>query len=368
MSNATKTPDFSVIFANFPDALLMVDAQGAVTYSNRASERLWRSAPSELRARPANSLFRSADPQRTFVEYLGGALRGESCRFEQAEEFLLAHVSEEVPVEVTLQQLPEEGPHAGALVWIRDITARRRREIAQADVHRARLETARATAIADTVNGLAHESRNALQRSQACLDMLAHRVRELPKESDLVSRLQQAQDRLQQLHEQLQKYAGPVRLNCKRMAVPEVIQAAWENLSHLRTDRQASLEQGPELAGVTCELDAQAIEQVLRNLFENSLEGCPDPVLIRVSAEARQTEGKPMLLLKVLDNGPGFSPDHKHKLFHPFFTTKTRGSGLGLAIVKRLIEAHRGEVEIDWSAPQGAKIMISLPQSAGVLR
>ena len=74
------------------------------------------------------------------------------------------------------------------------------------------LQSERLAAIGEMVTGLAHESRNALQRCQACLEMLALAVRDRPEALDLIDRLQKAQDHLHHLYEDVRGYAAPIKL------------------------------------------------------------------------------------------------------------------------------------------------------------
>lgn len=61
------------------------------------------------------------------------------------------------------------------------------------------------------MTGLAHESGNALARSQACLEMLAFEVEDRPKTLNLINRIQAAQDHLRQLYDEVRNYAAPLR-------------------------------------------------------------------------------------------------------------------------------------------------------------
>jgi signal transduction histidine kinase len=62
-----------------------------------------------------------------------------------------------------------------------------------------------------------------------------------------------------------------------------------------------------------------------------------------------------------VDSGPGIAPEILEKIFTPFFTTKSRGSGLGLPTAKRLIEAHRGTIDVRCPPGGGTAVIVQLP-------
>ena len=53
------------------------------------------------------------------------------------------------------------------------------------------------------------------------------------------------------------------------------------------------------------------------------------------------------ILVEIIDNGIGISPEMTNKIFEPYFTTKNKGTGLGLSIVKKIIEDHNGKIRIE---------------------
>jgi two-component system, NtrC family, sensor kinase len=67
--------------------------------------------------------------------------------------------------------------------------------------------------------------------------------------------------------------------------------------------------------------------------------------------------------IRILDNGPGITPEIKHKLFDPFFTTKPvgKGTGLGLSICYQIVEKHGGKIEVDSAVGKGTELAIALP-------
>ena len=76
-------------------------------------------------------------------------------------------------------------------------------------------------------------------------------------------------------------------------------------------------------------------------------------------------KGLRVLQIEVQDNGAGFTPEAAKRAFEPFFTTRIVGVGLGLTVVRKIIEAHRGKVEILVpKSGQGGVVRISLPLDA----
>ena len=67
--------------------------------------------------------------------------------------------------------------------------------------------------------------------------------------------------------------------------------------------------------------------------------------------------------LDVIDQGPGFPPEHIEKLFSPFFTLRPGGTGLGLTIAKKIVEDAGGTILLSNNAERGARVTVFLPVS-----
>jgi PAS domain S-box-containing protein len=224
------------------------------------------------------------------------------------------------------------------------------------------LQAERLAAIGQVVTGLAHESRNALQRSQACLEMLALRVADRPDALDLIARIQKAQDHLHCLYEDVRDYAAPVRLDRRKSDLGATWREAWDHLEPARRGRDARLVEAVSGVDLSCPIDPFRMVQVFQNLFENALAAVSGPVRISIRAREAELAGRPALRVEVRDNGPGFSPEQRRQAFDAFYTTKTKGTGLGLAIVRRIVESHGGQVVVGDDEPPGAEFLITLPR------
>jgi PAS domain S-box-containing protein len=224
------------------------------------------------------------------------------------------------------------------------------------------LQAERLATIGQMVAGLAHESRNALQLIQASLEILALEVEDRPAALELVADIQGAEDRLHRLFEDIRGYAAPLTLERETYDLAKVWRGAWEHLTHLRQGRQAELHEDVRGLDLSCAVDLFSLERVFRNIFENSLAACRDPVHIDVRCAEVLHEGQPALRVAVQDNGPGLTPEQRQKIFQPFYTTKRQGTGLGMAIAKRIVEAHGGQIVVGNGAAGGAEILITLPR------
>jgi signal transduction histidine kinase len=214
------------------------------------------------------------------------------------------------------------------------------------------------------ITGLAHESRNALQRMQACLEMLALEIGDRPAAHDYVQRIQQAQDYLGQLYEEVRNYAKPIHLEKRPCDLRRLWGAAWADLSLRRQGKAIELHDRTDGVDLTCDVDPFAFGQVFRNLLENAVGACGDRGTIVVLAAPAEVDGARALTIVVNDDGPGFAPEQEGRVFQPFFTTKTQGTGLGLAICRRILEAHGGRAALAKGPLKGAAIAITVPRGA----
>lgn len=73
-----------------------------------------------------------------------------------------------------------------------------------------------------------------------------------------------------------------------------------------------------------------------------------------------------MAVVKVRDNGCGIAEDQIKKIFNPFYTSKANGTGLGLGVAKKVIDAHRGTIQVLSQPGSGSEFAISIPLTDSV--
>ncbi len=224
------------------------------------------------------------------------------------------------------------------------------------------LQSERLAAIGQMVTGLAHESRNALARSQACLEMLALTVQDRPNALALIERLQTAQDHLTHLYEDVRGYASPIKLEKSAHNLAAIWREAWAHLETARKGKESALHEEVEEIDLRCKVDPFRLGQVFRNIFDNAISACSPPIVIVINAAPVMMGSRAGLRIKVRDNGPGIRLEQRQKVFDPFYTTKAKGTGLGMAIARRIVEAHDGQIELGDAVEPGAVFLITLPR------
>ena len=240
---------------------------------------------------------------------------------------------------------------------IRDLTDLER-------VQRQLLQAERLAAIGQMVTGLAHESRNALQRAQACLDMLSLDLQESPEQLHLARRATTALQDLHRLYEEVRSYAAPIHLEFRHCDLSTIWRKEWDNLSYLRRDKVVELIEAENSEHLSCDVDVHRMEQVFRNILENAIHACSgqsESGRVVVQCSRTEANGLPAAKISVKDNGPGMSTQVASQIFEPFFTTKQKGTGLGMAIVHRIMTAHGGSIAARSITPHGAEILLVVP-------
>jgi two-component system nitrogen regulation sensor histidine kinase NtrY len=106
-------------------------------------------------------------------------------------------------------------------------------------------------------------------------------------------------------------------------------------------------------------VDGEQMKRVMINLLDNALDAIDGKGEIAINLS--YIRDVRMAKIEVADDGRGISPDHKMRLFEPYFSTKKQGTGLGLAIVNAIITDHNGSIRVEDKEPCGTRFIIELP-------
>lgn len=225
----------------------------------------------------------------------------------------------------------------------------------------ARSETARQNMLAD----IAHELRNPIGVIQSHLEAMmdgvfpmdVEQVTSLHDETLLLARL------VGDLRELALADAGQLTLNRAPTDLRALIERVVNAFQAQANEREITLTASVPENIPPLNIDAQRIEQVLRNLLSNALRYTPANGVVMVTA----TQEKKLARVQVHDTGAGIAPEGLPHVFERFWRgdkarSRTQGStGLGLAIAKQLVEAHGGEIGVESEPGKGTTFWFTLP-------
>ncbi|MDZ4851005.1 MAG: ATP-binding protein [Pirellulaceae bacterium] len=223
------------------------------------------------------------------------------------------------------------------------------------------IQSERLAAIGQMINGLAHTSRNAIQRARSCVDLLELDLHEQPELLGLTVRIRMALSDLLRNYEDVQKYATPIVLHLQLVDSVALLERAFQELRNTFPNYRHRL----ILHGSTSESFIQGDEirllQVFRNILRNSMEASNPHSEIAIQLQSKEINSKGFQEIVIRDTGVGMDDSTLAQIFDPFFTTKQSGSGLGLAVCKRIVESHSGKIYATTKRGNGTTVTLLFP-------
>jgi nitrogen-specific signal transduction histidine kinase/CheY-like chemotaxis protein len=248
-----------------------------------------------------------------------------------------------------------------ALLTAEDIT--QTEQLRHLEVEAANLRLIRAMA-----DRLAHEIGNAMVPLSTHQQLLWEKFGDAEFLKSLDHALADGVKRVSRLLNQMRFLACEDELESQAFPIELLIEEAYQEARKHQPSGTAQLrcENGGESIVVTG--DRVALKHALAEIMLNALQANPKEPRVGVRLHTGlNKEGTRDLQIEVQDNGAGFTPEAAKKAPAPFFTTRNVGLGLGLAVSRKIIETHRGRLEIvPPQVGQPATVRVSLPMDSSV--
>ncbi|MCZ1266520.1 PAS domain S-box protein [Paenibacillus tundrae] len=330
------------------DAIHITDLDGNVLRVNRAFEQLygWRSREVEgrkLKIIPPGTEEEMEEQHAQLIE--GMSITSNETTWMKKD-------GSRVEVSVSTAPVRDEAGEITALISVsRDITSRNRME----ELLR---RSEKLTTVGQLAAGVAHEIRNPLTTLRGFLQLqqetnkLNHRHLDL-----MLSEL----DRINLIVGEFLILAKPQAVHFQerdiRFILGDVI-SLLDSQAHLH-GVEFVLNASSDSAMVHCE--ENQLKQVFINLLKNGMEAMPDGGNIRI--KLNHDEENSRVRIEIKDEGTGIPEELMPKLGEPFFTSKESGTGLGLMVSQRIIQSHKGMMDIKSVMNKGTTVIIDLPAS-----
>ena len=225
-------------------------------------------------------------------------------------------------------------------------------------------QAARLAGVGELAASIAHELNNPLGTVSLRLEgVLAKTPSDDPRRRALEI-IDQEITRMARLVANLLQFSRPGRDQVSTVNVCEEVTKTIELTEHhlKRRSIRAQPEFAPDVPII--QADRQQLRQVLLNLFTNAADAMPKGGHLVPRVRAGELPGKAQgVVIEVSDTGHGIPPELLPRVTDPFFSTKEegKGTGLGLAICKRIIDQHRGQLQIESEVGRGTTVRVTLP-------
>jgi PAS domain S-box-containing protein len=330
-----------------PDEIYALDTNGRITWMNERAQTY------KTTMSPSNSFLDlvSADSRELTDVNLQRTLKGEDTQHEVRVTSLDGSIRH---TEAHTSPLWKNGEIDGALVFLRDITDRKRE-------HELMAQSDKLRAVGELAAGVAHNLNNSLTVIQGRAQLLLRNATDEVSSKSLQVITNAVEDGTKTLRRILEfarrdsaSEFAPVELNYLISSSIDIARPKWQSKS-----RKGTIDVKVEGGASVYVMGEQAeLREVVLNLIFNAVDAMPDGGVMEIGARAEIESG----CFWVADSGCGMPPETASRIFEPFFTTKGKlGSGLGLSASHGIITRHKGEILVVSEPGEGTRFEVRLP-------
>ncbi|CAF0702118.1 sensor histidine kinase [Candidatus Methylacidithermus pantelleriae] len=340
------------IFNTLQEGVLVVDRQGKVIYGNQSVERLLGISPEEILGKPVERYIDGLDWKEVLE---GEKIVSRDLEVHYPESRYLTFYA--VPLEGGMQS------GSAFVVIFHDITASREKTLEMIEWEKLGALTLLAAAVA-------HELGNPLNSLSIHVELLARDLARLgmAEHPAIAESLQVIRSEMRRLDAILERFLGAIRPTTPKLVpvrLGEILEQSVEFFRPELEDREITLEWEvvPDL-GVVVLGDRDRIKQAFYNVIKNALEAIGRKGCLRIETTLTETH----CVVSFSDTGGGIPPEQMGRVFEPYFTTKPAGTGLGLLVVRRVMQEHKGKLELKSELGKGTTVRLFFPLGERRLR
>jgi signal transduction histidine kinase len=217
-------------------------------------------------------------------------------------------------------------------------------------------KTHRLTTIGTMTAGIAHEIKNPMVALKTFTEILPKKFDDPAFRKKYMEIVPKEVERINNLLESLLALSRPAALEMQKVEVSSVINEL-EQLLQNKIEQSNIILTLEVKDKVVIKADRVQLGQALLNLLLNAIQFMPQGgcLTIRIGSESDKA------VISIQDTGVGILAENLPRLFDPFFTTRNEGTGLGLSITQKIIEEHKGKIEVTSKVGKGTVFTLRFP-------
>jgi two-component system NtrC family sensor kinase len=225
------------------------------------------------------------------------------------------------------------------------------------------VQSRKIASIGTLTSGIAHEINNPINNISLILESLIEDVDDLDKEERLKlyqDGLDQA-DRASEIVKNLLEFSRASHPKVEDISLEELVDKTVRLVRNELRFHDITFTKEVQDRIPTLRVDQGGLQQVLLNLFLNSIQAMENPGELKVVI--RRTPDLNEARIDVIDTGPGIPEEYLDRIFDPFFTTKKtgEGTGLGLSVSYNIVKNNGGRLKVQSKPGEGTTFSIFLP-------
>jgi len=336
-------------------AFILTDVHSKILFTNRYTERLFGYRQDEIEGQRLRVLFLENDltyflPNIVYLTLYKNGFEGEALLRQKDGKKIFVYIS--------TASFKEEGEVFLAFSF-QEIQRLKKLE-------RERLEMERWASLGMMIEEIAHQIRNPIVSIGGYVKRLSKTPPSTSIRSSYLDRIFQETQRLETIVQRVEEYVLISRATFQKEKIQEVVEVALQTFSIEATEKGISfnLETGALEGDGHLFIDKGLVIKALCHILRNSMES-----ITKILAEKKRATVKVALIkgeesigISISDKGEGIAKKNLGRIFEPFFSTRPDRMGLGLTFVKRVMEEHRGEIQVESRSKRGTTITLTFPK------
>lgn len=347
--------DYSLFLAmmdSLDDGLILLDKDSFIVKVNRAAERILERRLYEAQE---TELWDCIDCVRmaTFVK---DAIKNQETKRNEIFVFNLSPTNIK-HIKTSILPLVFEKKIIGTIVVVKDVTKERHEEI-----QKRRLESlANLTNVAASI---AHEIKNPLGAMSIHTQLLTKKINTLKlNDTDsekIFKHIKVIKEEIDNLNKTIVDFlfaVRPIAFNFENINVNDIVKTLTELYTpELQNSKiKIILSLSEELDNIWG--DERYLRQAFTNIVQNAKHAMKNGGRLFITTYQKEN----FVYIKFRDTGTGISEAALHKIFEPYFSTKSTGTGLGLTLTYKVIKEHGGDIFVNSKEGEGTTFIFSLP-------
>ena len=345
---------FSDIILNSVDAIIGIDNEFKIFLWNKGAEKIFGYGKDEITGKDFSILIPDYLLKKGEKEFL--------IKEVMEHGFLVNHETDRITKSGEIKQVSitrflindEKNEPMGSVGIVRDITLLK-------NLEKELREKENLALIGEVVSSIAHSLSNPLNIISGNADYLLFSKKEGENEYEELKIILDEATKITKSIRHLLNFSRPLNTSKTPKQINEIVKKITRDMKYQTANKKIKIKEELKKNLPEAMIDEAQIEECLSNIITNAIQAISSEGEIKVKTNS---EGE-LITIEISDSGQGIPMENISKIFLPFFSSKEygKGTGLGLSISKKVINEHKGSINVKSTIGKGTKFIIKLPVS-----